>query len=404
MPEQEFPPSRALSAALHRAESNASWHRFDEIPQAILDDPDTIALNLSGGWQEIPGHIRDAARSAVEGGYLRIQPVPEFGIAVGEKFQRDFGVTVAPASEVIACHGAGDGVFAVLSVLLNPGDEVITFDPGFTYSYVIPAYLGATVKSIALPAAADWVPDAEEVMAELDRMLGPKTRVFMLVNPENPTGHVFRREFLEVLGERLRQHGVLVVEDQVYEKVIYPPHEFVSMLSVPSMRDHTVCVSSFAKSYLCAGLKVGYVVGPSTIIRALRHYYMLNSFTPNTAAMKTAVDILRGPQGFLRTWVDEWDVLRHKTTDAMNSIAEVSCSLPDAGTYCWADIRALGTGDKVARLLAEEARVLVTPGSHYGPSGNNYIRVCFGRTQPDRIVEGLDRIVATLSTHSTKGD
>ena len=397
MSEREFAMQPALSAAIQRAESDASWHRFDEIPSAIRDDPDTIALNLSGGWQQIPAHIRDAGRAAVEDGFLRIQPVPEFNVAVAEKFQQDFGVGVDPDTEVIACQGAGDGVFAVLSALLNPGDEVITFDPGFTFSYVIPAYLGATVKTIPLLAEADWIPDTETVLAQLDQLVSPKTRVFMLVNPENPTGHVFRREFLEALGERLRQHGILVVEDQVYEKVIYPPHEFVSMLSVPAMRDNTVCVSSFAKSYLCAGLKVGYVVGPAGLIKALRHYYMLNSFTPNTAALKTAVDILRGPQDFLKTWVGEWDQLRHNTTDALNSIQDVSCSLPDSGTYCWADISALGTGDEIAQLLAEEARVLVTPGNHYGPSGGSYIRVCYGRTQPERIVEGLGRIVETLS-------
>ena len=397
MAERESATPLVLSAALQRAESHESWHRFDEIPATIVNDPDTIALNLSGGWQEIPAHIREAGLAAVEDGFMRIQPVPDFNVAVAEKFQHEFGVNVDSAAEVIACHGAGDGVFAVLSALLNPGDEVITFNPGFTFSYVIPAYLGATVKTIPLPAEADWIPDTETVLTQLDKLITPKTRLFMLVNPENPTGHVFRRELLEALGERLRQHGLLVVEDQVYEKVVYQPHEFASMLSVRSMRDSTVCVSSFAKSYLVAGMKVGYVVGPAALIKALRHYYMLNSFTPNTAALKTAVDIMRGPQEFQKIWLGEWDELRHKTTDALNKIPRVSCSLPDSGTFCWAEISALGTGDEVARLLAEQAKVLVTPGSHYGPSGNKYIRVCYGRTQPERIVEGLDRIVETLS-------
>jgi aspartate/methionine/tyrosine aminotransferase len=402
MLERETATGPAASAALQRAESHPSWHRFDEIPQSILNDPETIRLNLSGGWQQIPAHILDAARVAVDEGFLRIQPVPDFTPAVAEKFQQDLGVSVDPASEVIACHGAGDGVFATLSVLLNPGDEVITFDPGFTYSYVIPAYLGATVKTIPLPAESGWVPDTEAVLAQLDQLIGPRTRVFMLVNPENPTGHVFRRPFLEALGERLSQRGILVVEDQVYEKVIYPPHEYASMLSVPAMRDSTVCVSSFAKSYLCAGMKVGYVVGPPALVKSLQHYYMLNSFTPNTAAMRTAVEILRGPQGFQRTWVREWDELRHKTTDALNSIPGVFCNLPESGTYCFADVSSLGSADEIAGLLAEEARVLVTPGSHYGPSGHRYIRVCYGRTQPERIVEGLGRIVETLSSAKSR--
>src|SRR5262245_53049522 len=106
----------ALSSALQRAESHPSWHRFDEVPPDILHDPETIALNLSGGWQQIPEHIRVAGQAAVQEGFLRIQPVPEFNVAVAEKFERDIGVRVDPINEVIACHGAGDGVFAALSV------------------------------------------------------------------------------------------------------------------------------------------------------------------------------------------------------------------------------------------------------------------------------------------------
>ena len=179
--------------------------------------------------------------------------------AVAEKFHNDFNVEVDPTVEVIPCNGAGDGLFAVLSVLLNPGDEVLTFDPAFTLSYLIPAYLGASVRTIPLGSNGQLSADADAIEAQLDELISARTRVFILVNPDNPTGHVFRRGLLERLGERLRRHGILIVEDQVYEKVIYPPHHFVPMISIPNMRDSTVCVSSFAKSYLCAGMKTGYV-------------------------------------------------------------------------------------------------------------------------------------------------
>ena len=386
----------AFSEGLRHAESHPAWHRYDEIPREVLNDPDTIFLNLSGGWQNVPDYIRQAGLDAVHEGYLKIQPVPEFNRAVADKFRDDFNVEVDPAREVIPCHGAGDGLFAVLSVLLNPGDEVITFDPGYTLSYLVPAYLGATVRTIPLAGKDGWSADADTVEAYLDRHLNPRTRAFILVNPDNPTGHVFRRDLLTRLGRRLRQHGAVTIEDQVYEKVIYPPHQFVSMMSLPGMRDHTVCVSSFAKSYLCAGMKTGYIAGPAGIIQALRHYYMLGSFIPNTAALRTAVDILRGPQDFLIDWIREWDELRQKTTAALNSIPGISCHLPEAGTYCLADISRLGNGEQIARLLMERARVLVTPGNYYGPSGIKYIRVCYGRTKPDKVEQGLERIIATL--------
>ena len=386
----------STSERLTQAETHPAWHRYDEIPAEVLHDPETIFLNLSGGWQQVPAHIRQAGLNAVGEGYLKIQPVPEFNRAVADKFRDDFNVEVDPKSEVIPCNGAGEGLFAILSVLLNPGDEVITFDPGYTLSYLIPAYLGATVRTIPLAGAAGWSIDADAMEAHLDQLLTPRTRAFILVNPDNPTGHVFRRDLLSRMGQRLRQHGVVTVEDQVYEKVIYPPHRFVSMMTLPDMRDHTVCVSSFAKSYLCAGMKAGYIAGPSGIIQALRHYYMLGSFTPNTMALRAGVDILRGPQDFLDQWIGQWDELRQKTTAALNGIPGVSCHLPEAGTYCLADVSRLGSGEQIARLLMENARVLVTPGSYYGPSGDQYIRVCYGRTKPDKVEQGLERIITTL--------
>ena len=386
-----------FNEGLRQAEAHPAWHGFDEIPAEVLNDPDTIFLNLSGGWQKAPDDIRKAGIDAIEEGYLKIQPVPEFNQAVADKFRHDFNVEVDPAREVIPCHGAGDGLFAVLSILLNPGDEVITFDPGYTLSYLIPTYLGASVKTIPLAGNEGWPADADAIEAHLDQRLSPRTRAFILINPDNPTGHVFRRDLLIRLGQRLRRHGVVVVEDQVYEKVIYPPHQFASMITIPGMRDHTVCVSSFAKSYLCAGMKVGYIAGPAEIIQALRHYYMLSSFIPNTTALRAGVDILRGPQGFLNKWIREWDELRQKTTAALNCIPGVSCHLPEAGTYCLADVSRLGSGEQIARLLMDNARVLVTPGNYYGPSGNKYIRVCYGRTEPDKVELGLDRIIDVLT-------
>ena len=376
--------------------SHPAWHGYDEIPQEVLDDPDTIFLNLSGGWQQVPDYIRQAGLNAVEEGYLKIQPVPEFNRAVADKFRADFNVEVDPANEVIPCNGAGDGLLAVLSVLLNPGDEVVTFDPGYTLSYLVPAYLGAAVKTIPLAGNGNWSVN-DDVMEEcLDRYLTPRAKAFILVNPDNPTGHVFRRELLARLGLRLRQHGVVVVEDQVYEKVVYPPHRFVSMAGIPGMRGHTVCISSFAKSYLCAGLKAGYIAGPAEFIQDLRHYYMLSSFTPNTMALRAGADILRGPQDFLDGWIADWNEMRQKTTAALNSIPGVSCNLPEAGTFCLADVSRLGGGARVAKLLMEDARVLVTPGNYYGPSGDRYIRVCYGRTEPGKVERGLKRIVDAL--------
>jgi aspartate/methionine/tyrosine aminotransferase len=345
----------------------------------------------------VPDYIRRAGVNAVEEGYLKIQPVPEFNSAVAEKFAKDFDIEIDPESEVIPCNGAGDGVFAVLSVLLNPGDEVITFDPAFTLSYLIPAYLGANVKTIPLSHEGRWAADPDTIESQLEHLLGPRTRVFIMVNPDNPTGHVFRRELLERLGECLRRHRVLIIEDQVYEKVIYPPHQFIPMIAIPKMRDSTVCVSSFAKSYLCAGMKTGYVVGPREIVTALRHYYMLGGFSPNTAALRTGIDILRGPQDFLEEWIGDWDGMRQKTVAVLNSVPGISCHLPEAGTYCLADVSSLGSGAEVARLLMEKARVLVTPGNYYGPSARNCIRICYGRSAPDKVEEGLHRIAETLT-------
>lgn len=385
------------------AEDHPAWHRFDEIPASLWQDPEAIFLNLSGGWQQPPVHIRDAGIAAVEEGFLKIQPVPEFNRAVAEKFHNDFDIEIDPVTQVIPSHGSGDGLLAVLSTLLNPGDEVLTFDPAYTLSLVLPAYLGASVKTIPLAGDRNWEPDGDQVIAQLDRLISDRTRLFVLVNPDNPTGHVYRREFLIRLGEKLREHNLLVVEDTVYEKVVYPPAEFTPLLTIPRMRDHTITMSSFAKGYLCAGLKAGYIVAPEAVVEKLRHYYMLSSFTPNTLALRTGVDILRGPHDFLHEWLEQWDEMRQLTVSTLNAIPGVRCHLPEAGTYCLADVSKLGSGDEIAQSLMEKARVLVTPGSYYGEAAANHVRVCYGRTAPEKVREGLERVAACAALRGETG-
>ena len=187
---------------------------------SVLVGQHPTKLKSGTGWQKVPDYIIRAGVNAVEEGYLKIQPVPDFNVAVAEKFQNDFDIEIDPTSEVIPCNGAGDGLLAILSILLNPGDEVITFDPAYTLSYLIPTFLGATVKTIPLDSKVQWSADANTIESQLEKLLNPRTRVFILVNPDNPTGpHLLSFAFTVTLFlavmYRLSRSGVVDSEKQM---------------------------------------------------------------------------------------------------------------------------------------------------------------------------------------------
>src|SRR5262245_3674377 len=215
------------------------------------------AVNLAQGFPDFDGpeFVKDAAIEAVRAGrgqYARMSGIPEIHAALSEKYRRDWGLDYAPDAELTVTSGATEAIFAAVQGTCGPGDEVVLFEPYYDSYKPAVAMAGATPRVVTLEAP-DWRFDRERVRDAV----GPATRAILVNTPHNPTGKVFSREELEFLAALCRERDLLCITDEVYEHLVYDGRH-VPMASLPGMRERTITISSFGKTFSLTGWKIGW--------------------------------------------------------------------------------------------------------------------------------------------------
>ena len=230
----------------------------------------TGAVNLGQGFPDTdgPASLLEDAVAAIRGGRNQYPPgpgVPELRTAVAEHQKRFYGLDVDPDREVLVTAGATEAIAATLLALCEPGDEVVTFEPYYDSYAAGIALAGATRRTVVLRA-----PDLAVDEAELRAAFSPRTRLVLLNSPHNPTGKVFSRAELELVASVAREHGALVVTDEVYEHLVFDGLEHVPVATLPGMADSTVTISSAGKTFSVTGWKVGWLHGPAGVVDAVK--------------------------------------------------------------------------------------------------------------------------------------
>lgn len=250
------------------------------------------AINLAQGFPDFEGprEILDAARRAMEAGenqYARSLGHPRLVAAIAQKYRALHGLEFDPMEEVIVFCGATEGIASSLLGLLDPGDEVILFEPYYDSYPVCVALAGATARCCTLR-----FPDFRLREEELAPLFGPRTRLLLLNSPHNPTGKVFTREELELVARLCRRHDVVVVADEVYEHITFDGATAVPIASLPGMRERTLTLSSTGKTFSLTGWKIGWGVGSRELVAAAQAAHQYVTFavaTPFQVAMAEAV-------------------------------------------------------------------------------------------------------------------
>jgi len=233
----------------------------------------TGAVNLGQGFPDTdgPSEVLEAAVAAIRDGANQYPPgdgIPSLRRAIAEHQRRFYGLDLDPDSEVLVTTGATEAIAAALLGLLDPGDEVVVFEPMFdTYAAGV-AMAGAVVVPVLL------APDAQGRFRfdpdELTAAVGPRTRVILLNTPHNPTGKVFTADEMDLLAETARRHDLIVITDEVYEHLVFPGHRHVPMATLPGMAERTLTISSAGKTFRTTGWKIGWVTGPTPLVTAVR--------------------------------------------------------------------------------------------------------------------------------------
>ncbi|HUV83731.1 MAG TPA: pyridoxal phosphate-dependent aminotransferase [archaeon] len=350
---------------------------------------DVISFSLGEPDFDTPKNISDAAVESLRRGDTHYSPapgIPELRSAIAEKLQNENNLNVEPG-HVIVTPGAKQAVFEAILAVLDEGDEAILFDPAWvTYDPCITIAGGRTV----------WAPlDPENDFNPTDiaKYITPKTKLIVVNSPSNPTGGIFSRDVLTEIADLAIDHDIMVISDEIYEKIIYEKEHF-SIGSLPGMDERTITINGFSKAYAMTGWRLGYLATSNEVFKSMSKLHSHSVSSATTFVQWAGVEALKGPQDFIPEMVTEFKARRDLLVEGLNNMG-IKCNYPSGAFYAFADVSEYGNGDEVCEKLLTEAYVAATPGSAFGPHSMDFIRFSYA-TSRERIQTALDRIEQAL--------
>lgn len=355
---------------------------------------DVVGLGAGEPDFNTPQHIIDAAVKAMEEGqtkYTAAAGIVELKKAICEKLTRDNNITYKP-SQVVVCNGAKHALYNLFQAIVDPGDEVIVPIP-YWVSYPEMITLADGVPVFVEGAEANEFKITPE---QLRAVITDKTRAVIINSPSNPTGSVYTREELEGLAQVCIEKQILMVSDEIYERLIYDGREHVSIASLsPEAYDLTVVINGMSKPYSMTGWRIGYAAGNEELIKAMTNLSSHSTSNPTTFAQYGALAALEGSQEPLEMMKVEFDKRRKAVVKLMNEIEGIHCVEPKGAFYLFANVsEAMKKGgyadvDEWAQALLEKEYVALIPGSGFGAP--NHIRISYA-TSLEQLEKGIARI------------
>ena len=338
---------------------------------------------------DTPQHIKDACTQALAAGFTKYTPaagIPELRQAIADKFKRENGLTYKPSQIIVSCGGK-HSCYNVILATCEEGDEVIIPAPYWLSYPEMVKLAGAT--PVILPTGDQT--EFKVTPAQLRAAITPRTRLFILNSPSNPTGSVYTPDEIKALGDICVEKNVLIMSDEIYEHLLYDGaiHKSVASFS-PAHCEHTIIVHGFAKAWSMTGWRLGFLAAPEPIAKAIDAIQSHSTSNPTSFAQKGAVAALTGPQDHLPRWLAEYAKRRTYAWQKLNRIPGISCVNSKGAFYLFPNISKLGlkSTEFCARLLDEE-KVAAVPGIAFG--ADDYLRISYA-TSLANIEKGLDRL------------
>jgi aspartate aminotransferase len=345
---------------------------------------------------DTPQHIKDAAIEALGAGYTHytpssgVLPLREAIAEYASRFRR-----IEPAytpDSVVVTPGAKPAIWNTMSALLNPGDEFVYFDPAYPAYASAASYLQAKTVAIPLLESRNWRMDLDE----LERRVSDRTKLLVINSPHNPTGGVLEPEDLERIAALAQRHDFFVLADEIYSRNFYFDREYVSIASLPGMRERTVVVDGFSKAYAMTGWRLGYALMPESLANVVT-LFNNNTFSCVASFVQQAgIAALCGPDEPVRKMNATFRERRDRIVAGLNSIPGLSCTLPEGAFYAFPNVTKITQdGRALANFLLEEAGVACTAGAAFGAAGQGYVRFSYAASIED-IDWALDAIAKAL--------
>lgn len=339
---------------------------------------------------DTPAYIKQAAIDSLNQGnvfYTSNYGTMELREEIAKKLKRENGIDYKP-TEVLVTAGLSEAVFAVLASILDEGDEILVPDPVWLNYINVPRMLDAVPVTYELREKNGYQLDLKEIESKIT----PKTRAIVIVTPNNPTGGVLSEETLKGLSDIVLRHDLMVISDEVYERLIYDGAKHISIASLPGMKEHTFTMNGMSKAYSMTGWRLGYVAAPEEYIPVLNKFHQHNTTCAVSFGQAAAVVALRDEKDEVNDMVKEYQRRRDYAVDAINAIDGISCLKPKGAFYIFINCKQLGMKSaQLADYLLENAKIALVPGDVFGPGGEGYLRMSFANSY-ENIVEGCRRL------------
>ena len=362
-------------------------HKAAQFTESVIREMSRVAakhkaVNLAQGFPDFPAppEIKDAACRAIMNNhnqYAITWGTKNLRDAIVAKTKRDYGVTFDPETNLTVCCGATEGMIASLMATVNPGEEVIVFEP-FYENYGPDAILcGATPRFVSLhPPAFSFRPE------ELAAAFNEKTRAIVINSPNNPTGRVFSRQDLKLIAQLCQQYDVLAITDEIYEHILYDDAEHIPLWTLPGMAERTIAVNSVSKTFSVTGWRIGFILASAALTASIRKVHDFLTVGAAAPLQEACAEAFAFPESYYKELGDFYRQRRDYMLNALEAVG-FRCVRPGGAYYIMAEIAPFGWDDDVAFAfhLASEIGVAVVPGSSFyrpgHPDSHKYVRFCF---------------------------
>jgi aminotransferase len=363
--------------------------RFFEIAATMQD---VISLGIGEPDFTTPDPILLAGIRSLEDGqthYTSNSGILELRQAIAAHLQSLYGARYEARSEILVTVGVSEALYLALAATLNPGDEVIVPTPCFV------AYQPEILLAGGTPVPlATGVEDAFQVS---EALITPRTKALLIGYPNNPTGAVMSRERLLGLARVAEARDLLVISDEIYDRLVYAGHQHVCFASLPGMRERTITLGGFSKAYAMTGWRIGYAAAPAPILAEMRKIHQYTIMSAPTMAQIAALEALQNGEPHVKAMLEEYDRRRRLIVDGLNSLSLPTFE-PKGAFYAYPSIMASGLTDEgFAEALLNEERVAVVPGNAFGGDAS-FVR-CSYATAYEKIEQALGRIQRFMRRH-----
>ncbi|MBA3873217.1 MAG: pyridoxal phosphate-dependent aminotransferase [Anaerolineae bacterium] len=353
-------------------------------------------INLGSGTPDFvpPVEVFDAMQEALSSNrvqYTTWTGIPELRKAIAEKLKRDNHVEYDYENELIVTSGAQEALMITLMTLLDPGDNALIPSPHYDEYTRDTKILGGELIPVATTPESNFTID----VADLEAAITPRTKAIVIVSPNNPTGTVLSREKLIEIGALAQKYDLIIVSDEIYEYYVFDGSEHVSMASLPGMRERTITMNSFSKSFGMTGLRLGYIAAPAALIESMLPFHHAMMICANVVTQYGGLAAISQSRDWFVDVLKEYDRRRQSWMTLLESIG-IGYSKPQGAYYIFVDIRSTGlTSAAFVKRAREEAKLVFQPGTIGGGAGEGFIRGAMTTASP-AFEEGLERFKAFI--------